>query len=330
MPRRRKGPRLYLDPRRKQWVIRDGASFARTGIGESDARAAERWLAQYIDQKHGPAPSRDPLINEVLSAYGTEVAKHRRTAKNIAYNIGSLVAWWGEKRASEVTERACRAYAATKTGPAAAQDLKTLQAALRHWHKEHGPLASEPKAWKPEGGGARERWLTVSEAARLLWAARRVPRLARMILIGLRTGSRPGVVRALQWSWLDLDRGLMYRRAPGAVDAGNKRSPPVRLGRKIIGHLKRWKRIDGDRCPWVVHYDGAPVDDPHTSWARAVTKAGLPGVTPHVLRHTRATWLMHAGIDPWKAAGSLGMSLRTLLRVYGHHHHDHHGGAEDV
>jgi hypothetical protein len=29
------------------------------------------------------------------------------------------------------------------------------------------------------------------------------------------------------------------------------------------------------------------------------------------------------GTDPWQAAGYLGMSDETLLRVYGYHHPDH-------
>jgi len=92
-----------------------------------------------------------------------------------------------------------------------------------------------------------------------------------LIVLGLRTGSRPGVSKALEWSWIDLDRGLMYRRAPGTSEKGNKRTPPVKLGRKMIAHLKRWKRLDGGRCRFVVHYDGRQVDDPHTSWERAAS-----------------------------------------------------------
>jgi integrase len=34
-----------------------------------------------------------------------------------------------------------------------------------------------------------------------------------------------------------------------------------------------------------------------------VELAGLPGkVTPHVLRHTAATWLMRRGVSIWEAA----------------------------
>jgi hypothetical protein len=47
MPRKAKGPRLYLDPGRKQWVIRDGGNFIRTGRGEEEVGAAEADLIKY-------------------------------------------------------------------------------------------------------------------------------------------------------------------------------------------------------------------------------------------------------------------------------------------
>jgi integrase len=48
-------------------------------------------------------------------------------------------------------------------------------------------------------------------------------------------------------------------------------------------------------------------------------------MTPHVLRHTAATWPMQAGTDP--SAGFLGMTVETLMEHYGHHHPDYLSGA---
>ena len=76
--------------------------------------------------------------------------------------------------------------------------------------------------------------------------------------------------------------------------------------------------------------EGRVVDDPHGAWATAIKRAGLPGVTRHTLRHTRATHLMLAGIEPWEAAGALGMTVRTLERVYGHHSPDWQEKAANV
>ena len=41
--------------------------------------------------------------------------------------------------------------------------------------------------------------------------------------------------------------------------------------------------------------------------------------TPHIMRHSAATWLMQNGVDLWEAAGYLGMSPEILNSVYGHH-----------
>jgi len=54
-----------------------------------------------------------------------------------------------------------------------------------------------------------------------------------------------------------------------------------------------------------------------------LSDAGLgPEHVRHALRHAAATWQMHPGTDPCKAAGFLAMSLETLLETYGDHHPD--------
>ena len=41
-------------------------------------------------------------------------------------------------------------------------------------------------------------------------------------------------------------------------------------------------------------------------------------ITPHVLRHTRGTWLAHAGVPAAEAAASLGMTQEEYERTYLH------------
>jgi hypothetical protein len=54
-------------------------------------------------------------------------------------------------------------------------------------------------------------------------------------------------------------------------------------------------------------------------------------ITPHVLRHTAATWAMQNGADLWQAAGFLGMTVEMLQHRYGHHHPDfQHAAAEAI
>ena len=329
MPQHSKGPRLYLHPRSRDWVVRDGTIFIRTGCSEGEKATAEKRLAEYIASKYETRASAAPLILDMLALYGKEVAPYRKTARTVAYNITNLTKWWSDKRASDISVRTCRTYAATKTAPAAAADLKILRAAAKYWHaSEYGPLTFVPSFWIPKDNPPKDRWLTVSEAARLLNAAKPSPHLRRFILLALHTGSRPGVVLSLTWQQIDLDHGIM-RRTLGAQDA-KKRAPTIRLGRKILGHLRRWKRIDGPNAKYVCHYEGRAVEDPHGSWQRAIKAAGLEGITRHTLRHTRATWTMQKGVDIWEAAGFLGMTTKTLERVYGHHSPSHQERAANI
>lgn len=275
------------------------------------------------------------MIADVLSVYGSEVAVHRKSARNISYNIGSLLNWWGDKTAADISKKSCREYAATKTPSAAGADLKILKAAIKHWHEEYGPLNFIPTFWRPAENPPKDRYLTRSEAARLLWFARPHQHLRRMILLGLYTGSRPGVILALRWDQVDFRNRMLSRVPSGSAQDEKKRAPKVKLGRRILAHLKRWRRLDGGAeyvCRFVGlnKMTGRPVDDPHDAWRRVVRLAGLKGVTRHTLRHTRATWMMQAGVPIWEAAGFLGMTVKTLERVYGHHDPEHQERAANI
>lgn len=328
MPRRSAGPRLWLDKRRQQWVVRDGPRFLRTGCGSGDRASAEKWLQAYIGKKHAPTPSNDPLIDEVLAAYGTERAPHSSRPRDIGYYLASLIRYWSGSRVSEITSRRCREYAASKAG--AINDLKYLKAAVRYWHKEYGPLAALPPFDMPRPHPPRDRWLTRSEAAMLLWVARRNEMLKRFILIGLYTGSRSNVILSLQWDWLDLVRGTMRRRGRGEIERSNKRRPAIRLGRRILGFLRRWRNMDGSHVSDPTRVCRLNNPQIRRAFTKACHRAGLDNVTPHTLRHTRATWLMQAGVPIWEAAGHLGMSPQVLQRTYAHHSPEWQKAAADV
>lgn len=270
------------------------------------------------------------MIADVLTVYGREVAPTKKTARIIGYRINVLLNWWGDKTVADITAKSCRAYAGSKATQGASADIKTLRSAVKYWHQEYGPLQSMPVFWTPKANPPRERWLTRPEAARFLFHARRYQHLRRMILLGLYTGSRPGVVLKLTWDQIDFRSEIMHRVPIGAKQDEKKRAPKVRLGNRILAHLRRWRRLDGKDVTVICHYKGNAVVDPWQSWGRARDAAGLQGITPHVLRHTRATWMMQAGVPIWDAAGFLGMTVKTLESVYGHHAPSHQEQAANI
>jgi integrase len=329
MPRKAKGARLYLDRSRKQWAIRDGTHFIRTGCAEADNQGAETRLSEYIARKYRPAAVASPLIADVLLVYAEERLPKTRAKDKAAHNISNLTPFWAAKRADDVNAENCLAYAKGRPPAAARRDLEVLRAALFYWNKHRKALSRIPAIVLPDKPPPRERWLTRAEAKRLRKAAMKYPHLYRFVILGIKTGSRSGVLLNLRWDQIDLDRGIMDRRAQGEAEASNKRKPPVRLGRSLVRLMRRWKAKDG-KIKYVVHYDGVPVQKLRRSWAAACKEAKLIGVSPHTLRHTRATWLMQAGIDLWEAAGSLGMSAAVLSRVYAKHSPDFQKRAAEV
>ena len=329
MPRKAKPPRLYLDRERGQWAIRDGSRFVRTGCAEADNVGAEKQLEKYIASKYRPAAVASPVIADVLLVYAKERLPKTRAAAKSAHNISNLTPFWGKKRASDVNAENCIAYAIGRPTAAARRDLEVLRAALFYWNKHKAALSRVPAVVLPDKSAPRERWLTEDEARRLRKAAMRFPHLYRFVILGLKTGSRSSVLFSLKWSQIDLARGVMVRMAPGETEAANKRKSPVRLGRSTVRLLRRWKAKDG-KIQHVIHYDGVPIKKLRRSWDAACRVAGLDDVSPHTLRHTRATWLMQAGIDVWEAAGSLGMSVAILTKVYGKHSPDFQSRAAEV
>lgn len=320
MPRKSKSARLYLRRRARRepvWVIRDGQQEVGTACGEGDIKQAEAALHAYLTEKYKPSGGSDPdsvLIADILNFYMSEKVEQLARPDVVLYRTSYLLNWWGEKHAIEIKPKACRDYSKWRvqqigrrgrvSESTARKDLETLRAALRFYHEEY-TLTALPIVKLPAKPPRREDWLNRSDAARLLWAAWRNPEarhLARFILIGAYSGTRPDAILKLRWmpstdaGWIDLDHERLYRKGAGQRET-KKRQPPAPIHARLQPHLRRWQKLDeAQGAIHVVHYKGAPIEKLRRSWRTACKAAGLPEtVVPHSLRHTAATWQMQAG-----------------------------------
>lgn len=279
--------------------------------------------------------------------YVTDKAPSHARPDETAIRVETLSRFFGDKTLADINGDLCQAYVDQRGREAAARrELEDLRAAINH-HRQQGYCSEIVSVALPDRVPARERWLTRSEAARLIWAAwtyrevqkgqnterRSRKHVAKFALIGFYTGTRSAAICSAALSqqegraWIDLENGVYYRRAPGARKT-KKAQPPCRISHRLLAHLRRWK---ANGQTYAVEFNGKPVGSVRKAFERTVKAAGLEGkVTPHTLRHTAATWLMQNGANPWDAADYLGMTEETLINVYGHHHPDHQDRAREV
>ena len=149
----------------------------------------------------------------------------------------------------------------------------------------------------------------------------------RLFLVGLYSGSRPGVMFKLRW--LPSTRRRLgrpgkrdhpppWRQHQLAQEAGATGSYPSPL----LPHLRRWRREDQGRgLTHVIHYEGRPIKKTRFAWETVRRRpAAREKIRPIFCRHSSATMFMSWGLDVAIVAGFLGMSADMLWEVYGHHH----------
>lgn len=317
-------PRLVRVAGRGTWHIYHrhalGERPRRISIGHKDRASAEASLAAYLadlDKPRFPNVS----VSAILAAYLAD----RETAgipglARLAFAHKPLGRHFGDRPPAAVTEAECRAYARRRkregAGPGTARtELEALRAALRWAHKK-GAIGTVPPVVLPQRPPARERWLTREEADRLL-AACNDHHLRVFVHLALRTAARAGAILALTWDRVDLEGRRINYEEPGRgrTRKGRARVP---INDTLLAVLREARAArTGEH---VIEWGGGRVRSVKRAFRSAVRKAGLEKVTPHVLRHTAATWMAQAGVPLWEIAGYLGHSdARMVAETYGHH-----------
>jgi integrase len=182
--------------------------------------------------------------------------------------------------------------------------------------------------------------LTTEQAARLLEAIKR-NRVYWPVLIALSTGMRRGEILALRWKNIDLDRGVarVVESLEQTKAALRFKAPKTEKARAItlpsftVEELRRLKRQQAEELLALgvrqsgetlacSRHDGEPM--PPRSLTHEFAKVSgrakdVPCVRFHDLRHSHATQLLSAGVNPKVAQERLGHStITTTLDLYSH------------
>lgn len=301
---------LWRHPNSIWYVLHGPRLKRRISTGQKDRREAEAFLAQFIAGSREPSlPS--TTVRAILEGYRDDHGKGLRGQSGLIYGVKALIAQIGDLGPDHLTPTVMKRYAAERgaSNGTVLREVGILRAALA-WAKNHNLITSKPEIPNPVPTPApRERWLTKEEARRLL-AGCTEPHVKLFVHLGLMTAARSGAILEARWSQVD----LKAKRIDYGRGHGNKRRTVVTLNPEVLSLLAAASQL---ACSdYVVEFRGKRVTTVKTGFAAACRRSGLEGVTPHILRHTAATWAVMEGRPLDEVARMLGDSVASVERVY--------------
>ncbi|MBU2846077.1 site-specific integrase [Acidithiobacillus ferriphilus] len=157
----------------------------------------------------------------------------------------------------------------------------------------------------------RVRWLLPEEAQRLLLEL--PAHLRDMAEFSLATGLRQANVKELEWSQINLFRGVAWIH-PDQAKA--RKAIGVNLTPSAIAVLRR--RL-GEHHRYVFTYKDHPVTQVSgKAWWNALKRAGIENFRWHDLRHTWASWHIQAGTPLFKLQEMGGWESMEMVLKYAH------------
>jgi integrase len=300
----------------------EGGRSQRVSTRTSSRTEADAFLAAFRLEA-ATEPLADLTIPQALDWYWDTHAKSLFRPDSAKLAIRYLKAFFGTTYASALTLAKQEAYAAQRRNQGAGdesirRDLSVLAAALNRAVKYH-KLDRAPPFLSLTPAPPRERWLTRKEVARLFRQMRKPVRdkIHRHVILftrlALYTGARTGAILDLTWERVDFDRGLIDYRKPGRRETKKRRTitPMTRKVRRMLLHAKKHSR-----STHVVSWAGERIDRVAKAVNAHAVKAGVLDFSPHVLRHTFASWAVQKRVPIYTVGKALGQTVASTTERY--------------
>lgn len=278
-----------------------------------DRGRADAVLANFIAGQAAPSPD-SATVGKILAGYEADKLPKVRATGALTYAAAALASRLGDLSPRHLTPATIDRYARERGAKAGTilREIGVLRAALR-WAQARGWIAGTPIINNPvKAPPPRDRWLTREEAQKLLGACQE-PHVRLFVILGLTTAARAGAILGAKWVQVDFERAVLDY----GTGHGNKRRALVPLNPDAMRALRAAKELS---CSdYVVEFRGRAIRNIQNGFGAACDRAGLVDVTPHILRHTAATWMVMEGVPLAEVARVLGDTEATTERVYAKH-----------
>jgi integrase len=284
-------------------------SLGATDRKEAEAVAARRWAILTKPNK--------VTVQYLWDRYRAE-NDQKRMAENMTFSGRAVLPFFGHLEAGDFNVDLCRTYI-TKRRKAGRQDgtiwteLNHLQIVL-NWAAKHHHIPRQVALHRPPKPAPRDIRIDRNEARRLRDAAP-YPHVKLAIALMIGTGARIGAILGLTWDRVDLKTGII-KLGDSADVKRRKGRATVPAPADLLEALRQAKQ--SSETDYVIEWGGrAPVGSIKRGFSVAAERSGLPQVTPHVIRHSGASWLAEDGESMEEIAQLLGHSdSRTTAKIY--------------
>lgn len=303
------------------WYVtftKDGRS-KRVSARTADKVEAEKFKAAVDAQLAKPPVQEQQTVSELLDHYLKDRKGNVSSYDTLKFSVAKLKPYFGAAQPRHLTQMMANGYIKQKrkagqSDGTTRRELGVLRAALEYGRRNNW-FQVAPHIPMPPMPESRERWLSREEAGKLL-AACKSPHIKTYVALGLYTGARRGAILDLTWDRVDLKNGHITFKMPGRPTSKKRRGiVPMNATLRAVLEDAAILRT----CDYVVEFRGGQVGNIKHAFHDACKAAGLEGVTPHVLRHTCATWLIQAGVSFSETADFLCDSEAMIRKVYRHH-----------
>lgn len=219
------------------------------------------------------------------------------------------------------------------------QQAMVVLSAMMSAAEVDGLIPANPvrNATGPKSALKPPQWFTRPQHAAIVKALADDDQTRALVTFAMHVGLRWGELAALRIERIDFDRGTVY--VVDVLDGNVIRQYPktkkslreVPVPPPVLAELKA---ICEGRPPEAFVFtarEGGMLH--HPNWIRRVWQptlkaAGVPYRTPHVMRHTAASWLVQAGVDLYRVQTLLGHESFATTQRYSHLAPDAHDAVQ--
>ena len=257
-----------------------------------------------------------PRLSTVIDKYISEVLPTKSHAHE-EMQTGQLRYWkskLGSYRINQITSELVSSNLPNRSNATKNRYLSAISSVLNH----NGQDIRFKRFREPRG---IVRFLSDNERIGLLEACRKSlnPHLYPIVVLALSSGMRKMEILKLEWSRVDLDRGLIH-----LVETKNDQPRTIPLLGYALNLISQLPRTSSYVFP---SRSGSYYRDIDHPWKKALREAEITGYRFHDNRHSCGSYLAQAGVPLYTIGEILGHKSLEMTRRYAHLSVDHLRGA---